>query len=345
MSFKYDTETTVKEFLKINTSQIQKDLEYEKKTKELLKKDYGDEKIEIYENFLKYHTEVVTIIKQNKLKPNSKISISFSPVFNKIKADSKDLSKLGGIPYSFLKENIKPLLKNKDKFFNHLKNEYPKDNNGRYLTFVGDIDSSAPSFFINEVMPKLGPKGRDQSNPIFRKDGYSTASTSLGSLFIDQNLVMMGSQQSSGTWMSKKYLNLYKYSEKELELYLQYMTEFLKKEVKTEYMNIDKFELTVVESWIPKVELLTDEDSFFFETLSTQPHEREVLKLFGYPESQQSIYPYFCTNGYFGPRLLTPFVSIFNNDVDMTIQVYADLISVNGLNEDYGYLKVDLSCT
>lgn len=345
MRFNYQTETTVKDFLKVSISEIEKDLKYEKRMQELLKEDYGTQKIDLYENFLKYHAEVKSIIENNKLKPNKRISISFVPVMKKVKTDSKDLSKVGGIPFCFLKARIVSLLKNKEKFFDHLRKEYPKDNNGNYLTFVGDIDSTHPTNFINEVMPKLGKNKNEKTNVIFRKDGYSTGASSKGSLFIDQNVVSMSSSQTNGTWVTKKYLFLDKFSDHDLELYSKYVAEFLKKEVKAKYYCMDKFELTSFESWIPQIEVLTDLHSYSFDTFSNLPKERQVLKLFGYPESQQSIYPYFCTNGYFGPRLLSPFISIFNSDVDVTIQVYSDFITNNELQEYNSYLKVDISCT
>lgn len=340
---KYQNETTVKSILSLEATALKDEL----KSLELIGKIRNHKtpelRLKIHQDFFQYLKEIKTIIKNNKLKPSSKIAISFTPQLKQIKKDEFGISKLGGIPFCFLNQ-LKNNLKDKTKCFKILRKVYPKNLDGQYFNFIGDIESKSPTFFMNEVMSKI-VSNKKRYNSFYIKNHYSlTTRSSIGSLFIDQNPTSMSSPQTSGRFISLEHIEISDFENEEIELYMNYLNEFIKNEIKNETYSIDNFELTQIVSWSPQVEIMNKNYSSV-ETLSNTPKNNNLMKIFGFPESQQSIYPYYCTDGSFGPRLLTPFITIQNDSVDTTVQVYADLFILNQSSEDTGFLKVDISST
>ena len=344
-NLKYATETTVEKILKYNSSKIEKELNDYKSFSQNGLSGYS-EKIQKIENFLEYLKEAKTIIKNNKLKPKQRIAIAFTPkLLTKTSTQTLNHSKVGGVPFCFLTEETAKLLKNKTHFLEHIEKIYPKSRYGTCLNFIGDIQSDSPTFFMKELMETI-KSGKDNIN-LFSTNNYENfASNAFGSFFMDQNFSSMSSQDSTGVFLTLKYQHLYSFNEDEIKTYVKLMTEFMNNNVPKECYAMDKIELMNIDGWNIELELLTDIKSFFFESLSNQPQQSSNFKLFGYPDSQQSIYPYYCTSGFFGPRLLSPFLSIQNRKVDTTIQIYADFLDINHNNQESRYyLKVDISST
>lgn len=355
---KHINETTVERILSIDETPYQSKLEEYREEWELFRtvalKNRTQLKIDKMEYFLLYLKQLKQLIKKQKLKPKTKVAITFIPEVKAVKKDSMYLSKFGGVPSCFF-ENIKNTLDDKNKAFEVLRKVYPKDaGNYFYLKFVGEIESSHPTFFMNEVIeeitykPYRSMKDSHSIGTYFNKERYNDevhlAPSMAASIFIDQNF---GSANltPNGVMKSLRFDWREEIEPETQKKYLSIMKEFLEKEVdKEEYFSIDKQDLKKIVAWYPTLEVMDEDSDSASYVECFGPIE---YKLFGYPRSQQSLPLWYGVNGYFGgPRLLAPFLTMNSRKVDSFVQVYADILDFNTAQEiDRVHIKVDISGT
>lgn len=342
---KIPNEITVQNLLSFDESSFLKKIEELKEDLEIFKGSNSiqraKQELALYQGFIDTLNEARDVVKKNKFDKNQKIGIAFVPKFKKIKEDCI-ISKIGGVPFYFIRE-LKDLLNDKTKAYEQLRKIYPKNHQGTYLKFVGDLDTESPTFFINQVSDVIVHKD-EKINVLYHQNKYHQKQKTMNvSLFIDE-FSNSGSLTPDGAFYTNIYID--KYSKEEVDQYVNILTEFIKKEVDNEpRISVDKFKLTEIEGWDLQIEIPSEQNEL--EGIIIYPSKRvsNYFKLFGYAESQQSVYPYYCINGNLGPRLLTPFLSINSKDDDNCIQIYSDLLQFNCSQESMTHLKVVISGT
>lgn len=345
---KIPNEVTVEFLVNFDESQILKKIKQLKEEALVLKNSklvqHVKEELKSYQSFIDTFNYAKKIIKKHKLKSNQKIGLSFIPQFKKLTQDQMQVSKIGGVPFCFIRElNDYKLLDDYQKAYEHLKQVYPKNHQGTYLKFVGDLDTTFPTYFINNISVPFDYK-KEKVNVFYHQDFlYNRPQKSMkGSLFIDE-YSNSGSLTPEGAFYTNLYLD--SYSPEKVLTYVKIISEFIKNEVDQESrLSVDNFKLTEIDSWVLNIEIPNAQNELEGNSVESSK-KSNYMKLFGYAESQQRVYPYYCIDGTFGPRLLTPFLSINSKDDDNCIQIYGDLLQFNSSQEPMTHLKVVISGT